>query len=69
MKILIKAGIASLVFYCAQPAKAAPRGPVPPWPEKSLATFGWDEAYWFIPARQRAIGAEQADVAESWSGI
>lgn len=41
---------------------------MPPWPEKSLGTVGWDEGYWFVPERQRAIGAEAALMIESWSG-
>ncbi|MBI1178904.1 hypothetical protein GC207_15845 [bacterium] len=49
-------------------ATAAPRTPFPPWPEKSLSIFGWDEGYFYTPMRLRAINADQAVMIPSWSG-
>jgi hypothetical protein len=48
---------------------AAPRSPNPPWPEATLGIFGWDESHWFVPQRQRAVGADTARMTESWSGF
>jgi hypothetical protein len=68
MRNLIPLLSAAVLLVAPAPLHAEPRTPHPPWPEQSLSIFGWDEGYWFVPQRQRAIGAEQAVVRESWSG-
>lgn len=44
------------------------RSPLPPWPERSLARFGWDEGLWFGPVRFHPTNTDRAVRAPSWSG-
>lgn len=55
-------------FSFLQSSLAAPRHPVPPWPQASLTTFSWDSPFWHAPMRSVAVGEEAAFFAESWSG-
>jgi hypothetical protein len=68
---LITAAVLSslLLLQSSFQTHAAPRSPHPPWPEATLGIFGWDEGLWFVPQRQRAVGADTARMTESWSGF
>lgn len=66
-KSIVHCGVLFLISLALK-SSAAPRAPYPPWPEKSLGIFGWDEGYFYVPMRQRAINADQAVMIPSWSG-
>ena len=47
---------------------AAPRPPLPPWPQTALRVFGFDSAYANVPWRNLALNEEAATLPESWNG-
>ena len=61
--LIVCAGLALVTSVVAEP-----RGTLPPWPEQTLGIWSFDQ--WYPPLRspRAAIGIENAQLAESWSG-
>jgi hypothetical protein len=51
-----------------QPVWSAPRSPLPPWPERHLREWRFDEALQQYPPGQWPAVIEEADLVEGWSG-
>ena len=58
----------ALAAGLAQHSLAAPRQPLPPWPEWHLRDWRFDEALTNYPNEQLPAVIEAADLVESWSG-
>ncbi len=57
----------NLWFFVAT-LMAAPRMPVPPWPEQTFGIWGFDESLWFASFEPKILGMEAAQTVDSWSG-
>ena len=66
-------GIAQLVLLAllvlTPTARSEPRDILPPWPEYTLGIWGFNETFIPMMPSRVALGAESAQMAESWSGL
>ena len=66
-------GIAQLIllalFVLTLTARSEPRDRLPPWPEQTLGIWGFNETFIPMLPWRVAIGAESAQMAESWSEL
>ncbi len=57
------------LFLLTLTARSEPRDILPPWPEYTLGIWGFNETFIPMMPSRVALGAESAQMAESWSGL
>lgn len=60
--------VISMLIGFSPAAHTAPRQPLPPWPERALARWGFDNDLLRVPIGNAALGLAGSSRVESWSG-
>ena len=61
-------GIILLSLVLSFTAYSNPRPPLPPWPESTLGIWGFNEIFTPALPMRTALGTQNAQFQESWSG-
>lgn len=68
MKLMSRSFAVAIVVLCAIFASAEPRPPLPPWPERALNAWRFNDAAEFGAARTAPLDFQNVFSVESWSG-